>query len=131
MITRFIRRSAAVLAGVTPFLILAGSPASAQEGPIIVVTAPPPNVEVNVARVPYWDIDLATPAGEQLLVTRVDSAVERVCQRDRDRWYGLSEPGYLNCTARAWQGAQPQIAEAIYSARQLAYNSGYYYYGGQ
>jgi hypothetical protein len=33
----------------------------------------------------------------------------------------LSEPAYNHCSWSAWQRVQPQMAGAIYRARQLAY----------
>lgn len=131
MVCRFTTRSAAVLAGVAASLVLTGSSALAQQS-LIVVTAPPPAYPrvLTVQRVGYWDLNLATPAGAEILASRVGRAVETVCLRDQGRWYGLSDPGYLHCTAAAWQRARPQMAEAIYEARQLAYNAGYRYYPG-
>jgi hypothetical protein len=60
MVTRFTRRTAAVLAGVGALLAAAGTPASAQ-GPAIIVQTPP-LANMLIERVPYADLNLATPS---------------------------------------------------------------------
>jgi UrcA family protein len=123
MVTRFTRRTAAVLAGVGALLAAAGTPASAQ-GPAIIVQTPPP-ANMLIERVPYADLNLATRAGEQTLHRRVGQAVERVCLYDNGRWYGLGEPDYNYCSWGAWNRARPQMMGAVYRARQYAYYRGY------
>jgi UrcA family protein len=118
MTTRFRGRIAAA-AGAAALILILGAPASAQQAMIIVQTAPP--AYLNIQRVPYGDLNLLTFAGEQSLHRRVSRAVENVCLYDNDRWYGLSEPDYNHCSWSAWQRAQPQMAAAIYRARQMAY----------
>ena len=119
MVTRPSRKMAAVLAGTAAAFIFTVNPASAQQGVIYVQTAPPANL--NIQRVSYWDLNLATRAGEQTLHRRVGQAVERVCLYDQGRWYGLSDPDYNYCSWGAWQRARPQMTGAIYRARQAAY----------
>lgn len=123
MVTQFKGRIAAVLAGTAASFIFVTAPASAQQGGIVVQSMPQPYL--RVAHVPYWDLNLATRAGEQSLHRRVNRAVERVCDYDPGRWYGLSEPDYNYCTAGAWQRARPQMTGAIYRARLSAYGRGY------
>ena len=118
MVTRFAGRIAA-LAVAAAISIIPSTTASAQQGLIIVQTAPPQYL--NIERVPYGDLNLLTHAGEQSLQRRVSRAVESVCLYDNGRWYGLSEPDYNHCVWGAWQRARPQIAGAIYRARQFAY----------
>jgi UrcA family protein len=122
MVARFNRNSMAVLAGVAAILIFTGPPAQAQDGQIIVRA---PEANVRGERVPYYDLNLATLAGERSLQRRVGGAVERVCLYDPGRWYGLAVPDYTQCANRAWRGARPQIIGAVYRARLQAYGSGY------
>lgn len=115
---------AAVLAGTAASIGLAIPPASAQETPIVVQSLPRANI--RVARVPIWDLNLATRVGEQSMHRRVSRAVERVCDYDPVRAYGLSEPDYNYCTSGAWQRARPQMIGAVHRARALAYGATYY-----
>ena len=117
--------TAAVLAGTVASIALAIPPASAQEASIVVQSLPRANL--RVARVPIWDLNLATRVGEQSMHRRVSRAVERVCDYDPIRAYGLSEPDYNYCTTGAWQRARPQMIGAVYRARALAYGAAYYH----
>jgi len=121
MLSQFNRNAAAVVAGVATSLIVTGPAAFAQDGQII-VQAPP--TDTRIERVSYFDLNLASRAGEQILERRVGGAVERVCLYDRGRWYGLAVPDYNQCSDRAWRGARPQIVGAVYRAR-LAANGRY------
>jgi len=123
MVSRFKGRIAAALAATAGSLVFLSSPAPAQQGVIVIQAVPP--AYMNIERVPYGDINLLTRAGENRLHRRVSQAIERVCLYDNSRWYGLSEPDYNHCTWGAWNGARPQMAGAIYRARQLAYYAGY------
>lgn len=118
MVTRCARRIAALVVGAA-ISIIPNTPALAQQGVIIVQTAPPQYL--NIQRVPYGDLNLLTRAGEQSLDRRVSRAVENVCLYDNGRWYGLSEPDHNHCVWGAWQRARPQMAGAINRARQFAY----------
>jgi UrcA family protein len=113
------RLSAAVLASVAASTIFMIPTASAQ----IVVHAPARDVRIE--RVGYYDLNLASRSGEQILYRRVNGAVQRVCLYDEGRWYGLSEPGYNSCAEGAWRGARPQVIGAVYRARLQAYGRGY------
>jgi UrcA family protein len=113
------RLSAAALAGVAASTMFLGARASAQ----IVVHAPARDVRIE--RVGYYDLNLASRAGEQILYRRVNGAVQRVCLYDDGRWYGLTEPGYNSCAAGAWRGARPQMIGAVYRARLQTYGRGY------
>lgn len=128
MFTRLHGRTVAALAVVGASLALAGSPASAQQGVIYVQV--PQNLRIE--RVGYWDLNLATRAGQQTLDRRVGQAIERVCLYDNGRWYGLSEPDYNHCVWGAQNRARPQMAAAIYRARQMAFYPGrrFAYYRG-
>jgi UrcA family protein len=122
MVTWLNRRSAAVMAGLAASLIFAAPTASAQDGQVIVRG---PASDVHIERVGYYDLNLASRAGEQILYRRVNGAVQRVCLYDEGRWYGLTEPGYNSCTEGAWRGARPQMIGAVYRARLQTYGRGY------
>jgi UrcA family protein len=119
MVSRFKARVAAVLVGPAASLVFLIPPAAAQQGVIVVQSAPP--AYMNVERVPYADLNLLTRAGTDSLHRRVSRAVERVCLYDNNRWYGLGEPDFNRCTWGAWDRARPQMMTAIYQARQFAY----------
>ena len=61
--------------------------------------------------VSFKDLDLATPAGEKILLRRVGSAIRFVCSPAGDF---LSE---ASCQHVARRGARPQIARALDLAR--------------
>jgi UrcA family protein len=122
MVTRFIMRTAVVLAGGTALVVVADAPAVAQDPGAIVVQAAP---NLRVERVGYGDLNLLTRAGADRLHMRVGKAVERVCLFDNHRWYGMSDPAYIDCSAGAWKRARPQMIGAIYRARTFAYNAAY------
>jgi len=121
MVTRFKGAAAVLAAAAASFAI--SPPASAQQGVIYVQTAPP--AYMNIERVSYGDLNLASRAGEQSLNRRVGRAVERVCLYDPVRWYGLAEPDYNYCKEGAWQRARPQVIGAVYRARMSAYGRSY------
>ena len=54
-----------------------------------------------------------------MLERRVAGAVKRVCLFD-DSHIGLQYPGYYNCAGDAWDGARPQIAQAVARAKEIA-----------
>ena len=120
--TRLNRRMAAVLAGVAASLVFGSPTALAQDSQIIVQA---PASDVRIERIGYYDLNLATRAGEQALQRRVNGAVQRVCLYDEGRWYGLTVPGYNNCTERAWRGVRPQVIGAVFRARLAAYGRGF------
>ena len=115
MFTR-LSKFAAVLSGVTASLIIA-APANAQGNPVVVYGHEDENVRVE--RVSYADLDLATVPGERRLNSRVSGAVKRVCLY-RDGTRGLQWTSYNICAAGAWDGATPQIAQAVQRAREIA-----------
>ena len=119
MVSRSKSRIAGAFAGIAGFLVFLSSPAPAQQAVIVVQSTPP--AYMNIERVPYAELNLLTRAGTESLHRRVSRAVERVCLYDNGRWYGLGEPDFNQCTWRAWNGARPQMAGAIYRAREVAY----------
>ena len=123
MVTRLHGSTAALVAGMAVALAFPVSSAHAQQAVIYVQTAPPENMRIE--RVSYWDLNLASQAGEQTLHRRVGRAVEHVCLYDQGRWYGLSEPAYNHCAWESWRRARPQMVGAVYRARMAAYGHGY------
>jgi UrcA family protein len=123
MVTRIAARTAIVVATAAASSVFIAAPASAQQGTIYVQAPAPPNLRIE--RVGYWDLNLATRAGERTLHRRVGGAVERVCLYDPHRWYGMSDPDYNQCRTGSWRRARPQIAAAVYQARAMAYYRGY------
>lgn len=118
MLTR-LNTTAAVLSGVTASLLAAvAAPASAQERPVVVYAQPQENV--RTVRVSYADLDLTQVRQERKLNLRVAGAVKRVClYEDRS---GLQDRGYYSCADGAWDGARPQIAQAVARAKDIALN---------
>jgi UrcA family protein len=115
MFTR-LSKTAAVLSGVTASLLIATS-ANAQRAPVVVYGQEQPDVRTE--RVSYADLDLATKPGERKLFHRVSGAVKRVCIFS----YGtvaLQGNEYRACADDAWDGATPQIAQAVQRAKDIA-----------
>jgi UrcA family protein len=118
MLARFNRKTAAVLSGVTASLLVAASASAAQQGPVVVYAEPD---NVRSERVTYADLDLADRADQRKLSHRVTGAVKRVCLFENSQ-SGLQDPGYYGCADDAWDGAKPQIAQAIQRAKDIAMN---------
>jgi len=117
MLARFNRKTAAVLSGVTASLLLAAASASAaQESPVVVYGE---SENVRTERVNYADLDLADRSDQRKLNLRVTGAVKRVCLFENTR-PGLQDSDYYNCAGEAWDGAKPQIAQAVQRAKEIA-----------
>ena len=116
MLARFNRKTAAVLSGVTASLLVAASASAAQQGPVVVYAEPE---NVHTERVSYADLDLADFRDQRKLNLRVTGAVKRVCLFENSR-RGLQDFGYYNCADDAWDGAKPQIAQAVQRAKDIA-----------
>lgn len=117
MLDRFNRSTAAVLSGVTASLLaVTAAPAAQPERPVVVYAEPQENVRTE--RISYADLDLATASGERTLFRRVGGAVRRVCLHESQPT--LQDSGYYRCADGAWDGANPQIAQAVDRAKQIA-----------
>jgi UrcA family protein len=117
MFARFNRKTAAVLSGVTASLLFAASAASAgQDKPVVVQGQPE---DVHIEHVAYADLDLAHGNGAKTLERRVAGAVRHVCLFE-DSHDGLQDVGYYSCADGAWDKAEPQIAQAVTRAREIA-----------
>lgn len=112
------RLNLAVLSGVAASLTIA-SPALAggQDRPVVVYAEPQEGVRTE--RVSYADLNLAERRDHRRLRQRVAGAVKRVCLFENGR-AGLQESSYSRCSNGAWDGANPQIAQAVTRAREIA-----------
>jgi UrcA family protein len=116
MLARFNRKTAAVLSGVTASLLIAASASAAQEKPVVVYGEAE---NVRTVRVSHADLDLAQTGHQRRLNLRVAGAVKRVCLFDDTR-PGLQDDDYYDCASDAREGAQPQIAQAVQRANEIA-----------
>ena len=117
MLTRFSAMTVAVLSGVTASLGGAAPSLAAQENPVVVRAEPQEGVRSE--RVPYADLNLAEQSDQKRLNLRVTGAVQRVCLFENSR-KGLQDRGYYRCSDDAWDGANPQIAQAVARAKEIA-----------
>jgi len=117
MFARFnLPRTAAVVSGAMATLIIA-VPATAVQDSQVVVHAQPEDVRSE--QVSYSDLNLAERRDERRLHSRVGKAVRHVCLFETGR-HGLQSNGYYRCADGAWDGARPQIAQAVTRAREVA-----------
>ena len=117
MLTRFNPMTAAVLSGVTASLAFAAPSSAAQNKPVVVYAGPQEGVRTE--RVTYADLNLAERSDQRRLKVRVAGAVKRVCLYEDGR-SGLQDRGYYGCADDARDGADPQIAQAVARAREIA-----------
>jgi len=115
MLARFNRKTAAVLSGVTASLLVVTSASAAEQRPVVVYGEPE---NVRTERVTYADLDLAELSDQRKLNLRVTGAVKRVCLFENRS--GLQDFGYYHCADDAWDGAKPQIAQAVQRAKDIA-----------
>jgi len=118
MLTRSSTIVAAVLSGVTASLTIAAPSLAAQESPVVVYAEPQENV--RTAHVSYADLNLAEARGTRLLTQRVAGAVRKVCLFENKA--ALQDSGYYQCADGAWNNANPQIAQAVARATDIALN---------
>ena len=118
MLTHFNRVAAAVLSGVAASLIVT-SPALAagQDNPVVVYADRQEGLRTE--RVSYADLNLAERRDQGRLRQRVAGAVKRVCLFENGR-PGLQDSAYVRCSGGAWGSANPQIAQAVARAREIA-----------
>ncbi|HEV2594074.1 MAG TPA: UrcA family protein [Sphingomicrobium sp.] len=95
------------------------SPALAKSRPIL-VNAPPE--EIVVRSISYADLNLAVPAGERSLMSRVGSAVNGLCGDVAGGYDGSYVVGLAvtRCVSATWQQARPQIDLALQRAHEIA-----------
>lgn len=59
--------------------------------------------------VTYDDLNMATPAGQEALSNRIQSAVSKVCGATTARQTLAEMQEYRACTSKAWQGAMASL----------------------
>jgi UrcA family protein len=101
------------------FLLAAGPAFAGQGQPVVVYGEQPANVRTE--RVSYADLNLATAEHQKILNNRVSSAVKHVCLY-RESVGRMFESSYDYCADGAWDVANPQIAQAIARAHEIALN---------
>ena len=94
-----------------------GSPAYGKGGPIL-VNAPPEDMVVR--HVSYADLNLAAPAGERALISRVRFAVNDMCSAVSQAYDSAFRNAENRCTNASWDQAKPQIDSALSRAREIA-----------
>lgn len=90
-------------------------PAFAQNKTVVVTAT---KDDLPTRRVSYRDLNLASPAGEKVLLHRVRYAVRDVCLESTGPGAQFYEE--LGCRREAWNGARPQIQTALQRAREIA-----------
>ena len=116
MHARFSRKVAIMLSVVTASVIVAPSPALAQEDYDVVVRGVPEGSRMHL--VSYRDLNLNLIAHRKILDERVGNAVREVCSVGAGN---RQSPDYRLCANQAWAGARPQITRAYVRAAELAY----------
>jgi UrcA family protein len=106
--------SASIAAGMALALTAGTSGVAAAKDVTVVAAAPGESLS---ERVSYADLDLATRTGVQILNSRVGGAVYRVCS-PLDQRSTFSE--HASCRSFAWNGARPQMNQAVARAQQIA-----------
>lgn len=118
MLTRFTAMIAAVLSGVAASLtMIPPAFAAGQDSPVVVYADKQEGLRTE--RVSYADLNLAEQRDHRRLRARVAGAVKRVCLFDNGR-SGLQETSYTRCSDGAWGEANPQIAQAVTRAQEIA-----------
>jgi UrcA family protein len=97
-----------------------GTPAAGKNPRIVVIA--PPSSEIVVRRVSFADLNLASPAGERSLNSRVSYAVNDLCYDVTGGDDGTLRMKQVlkKCSGSAWDQARPQMAQAIQRAREIA-----------
>lgn len=96
-------------------LLLTATVSFAQPGRPVVVEK---HLDATTRYVPFTDLSLTTKEGKRALYHRVDVAVQEVCPPVEDGGFNLYDVDY--CRLTAWDGARPQISQAIRSAQSGA-----------
>lgn len=117
MLVRFNHMTAAVLSGIAASLTIVSPSLAAQEKPVVVYAEP--QEDVRTERVTYADLNLTQLRDQRKLKVRVAGAVQRVCLFENSR-IGLQDRGYYHCAGDAWNNVNPQIAQAVARATEIA-----------
>ena len=113
----FNRTAKSGLLALTAVTILSGSTAALAKDETVVVRGIPPEDQIR-RTVSYRDLNLATSIGERTLSRRVDSAIASVCVEAVGAV--VNEMLEMKCQHSSWNGARPQIAQAVERAKQMA-----------
>ena len=114
---KIISACAAAAVTIGTFIVVA-PPSYGKSGTVVVVADPDPVVR----RISYADLDLASAAGESTLHRRVGGAIRSLCTE------AVGPPGMsietkladMNCRRSANEQAEPQMANAVQRARDIA-----------
>lgn len=113
----FSRKTKSGLLALTAVTILSGGTAALARDETVVVRGIAPKDQIR-RTVSYRDLNLATGIGERTLNRRVDSAVANICV---DAVGAVANDTLeMKCQRDSWNGARPQIAQAVERAKQLA-----------
>lgn len=115
MSTNLVRVTATMLAGVAASLVVPITPATAQDGEVVVRGLPQGS---QMRLVSYRDLNLNIIANRKILDERVGRAVRQVCNFEGKDYLAKD---YRLCADGAWAGARPQITRAYVQASRLAY----------
>jgi UrcA family protein len=113
----FSRKTKSGLLALTAVTILSGGTAALARDETVVVRGIAPEDQIR-RTVSYRDLNLATGVGERTLNQRVDSAVKDICS-EAVGWSATARVE-MNCERAGWNGARPQVAQAVERAKQLA-----------
>lgn len=95
---------------------LAGA-AAAQQPTVRPGVSPDPGLQVRWTRVPYGDLDLATPQGARGLLDRIEQAAEAVCApRPAAGDSGEAKAQYRACRAAAVRAAVTRMHSPVLTA---------------
>ena len=113
----FSRTAKSGLLALTAVTILSGGTAALAKDETVIVRGIAPEDQIR-RTVSYRDLNLATSIGERTLNRRVDAAVANLCVEA----IGAvpNDTLEMKCQHHSWEGARPQIAQAVERAKQLA-----------
>ena len=111
-------KAISVIALSAVLMLGASAPAAARDKTVVVTASDSDNV---IRHVQYRDLNLASVQGEKMLVKRVGHAVNGVCREAAGDHVGYFRES-VACNSSSWQGAQPQIDQAVRRAREIAAN---------
>ena len=100
--------------------LLGTTSASGRQAPVV-ITAPADDVVTR--HISYADLNLASPAGEKALTSRVRGAITGLCAEATSAMagaYGHATEEF-KCDSEAWGQARPQMAVAVQRAREIAF----------
>lgn len=113
----FSRTAKSGLLALTAVTMLSGGTAALARDETVIVRGIAPEDQIRRA-VSYRDLNLATSIGERTLNRRVDTAVASLCVEAVGAV--ANDVLEMKCQDSGWNGARPQIAQAVERAKQLA-----------